>query len=159
MLRPASDSMPRNGAGYSFTSAVRKCVASERPKCSYQPSVICVSKTPLPGKRVGNTTSYALKRSVDTMSRRSPRSKTSRTLPARSGLSPSSTVVPMAFDMLLFRSEDATSVDFEFAQCEELHRSHHHDVFFGQDARGQTFRRVAVVHGDGRLHDNGSAVD
>ena len=52
---------------------------------SSQNSVSAVSTRPLSGIGVGSTQSKALMRSVATMTSRSPRSYTSRTLPRRQG--------------------------------------------------------------------------
>src|SRR5712692_3377999 len=82
--RPSSWSRWRCSSGpYSAVSAVITWFGTRSARRRNQKSESWVSTTPLAGMPLGRTTSKALMRSVATISSRSPRSYTSRTLPRR----------------------------------------------------------------------------
>ena len=85
MMKRPSSSSERNSAGRSRKAEEITWLAVTSLSLSNQNRLIWVRTRPLSGMPLGMTTSYALMRSVATITSRSPRSYRSRTLPLRLG--------------------------------------------------------------------------
>src|ERR1039458_2508824 len=100
-------SLPANGwriSGNGSFAPASRWFGTSAENFANQKYEICVSTSPLRGMPLGMITSKAERRSVATNSKRSPRSKTSRTLPLLSFLTPG-------------KSSCRTVSLFEFAMC------------------------------------------